>query len=302
LVLAREVVTGQDRPRLARLVREPLLHFFVLGAALFGLYHFASARSPVADRILVTVGTVRTLAETFRLTWQRPPTRSELDGLIANYVREEVLVREARRLGLDQDDTVVRRRLRTKMDILADDMAGISRPTDAQLQDFLDRHANAFRVDGRLSFSHVYLSPERHGQHLDAVVARVGTQLRKVGVAAKGEEFGDPILLDAEFDALPEREAARLFGDEFERALADASLGAWSGPVRSGYGLHFVLVRSRTAGRLARLDEVREAVEREWLNAETVRARDAFFERLRSDVQVEVEPEKGDAASMRVAQ
>jgi hypothetical protein len=294
-------VTEQERSRIGRLVREPLLHFFVLGAALFGLYHLVSARSPVADRILVTAGTVHTLSETFRLTWQRPPTRSELDGLIANHVREEILVREARRLGLDQDDTVVRRRLRTKMDILADDMAGVSRPTDAQLQEFLDAHDDAFRVDGRVSFTHVYLSPGRHGDHLDADVARIGTQLRKFGVAAKGEEFGDPILLDAEFDALPEREAARLFGDEFERALADAPLGAWSGPFRSGYGLHFVLVRSRAAGRLARLDEVHEAVEREWLNAETSRARAAFFERLRSAVQVEVESEEGDAAPVRVA-
>jgi PPIC-type PPIASE domain len=281
-----------------RLLREPLLHFLVLGAALFGVYRLASTRSS-DDRIVVSAGKVRSLAETFRLTWQRPPTDAELQGLVADHVREEVLVRQARRLGLEQDDTIVRRRLRTRMDIFFDDTAAIAPPTDAQLQAYLEAHSDAFRKESRTSFLQVYLSPERHGERMEGDLHRMKAALDHPRPGTDVAALGDPSMLDTRFDASSEREVVRVFGEEFARGLASAPLDRWSGPLRSGYGAHFVRVTERAPGRPAKLEEVREAVQREWLSQETTRAREAAYQALLRKYQVTVKPSAVETVSPR---
>jgi hypothetical protein len=285
----------------SRLLRDPLFHFLVLGAALFGVYRLVSARSPGEQRIVVTAGTVRSLAEGFRATWQRPPTEGELQGLVADHLREEVLVREARRLGLDQDDAIVRRRLRTRMEIMLDDTAEIAPPTDLQLQEYLDRHPEDFQQDGRTTFVQLYLSPERRGARLEADLTRVKALLDRAGPGVDVVALGDPTLLDARFDAAPDRDLIRTFGPEFVRALATAPVDHWSGPVRSGYGAHFVRVLERVPGHPARLDEVREGVQREWLTRETARRREAAIEALLRRYQISVEPSAVETAVPRAA-
>jgi hypothetical protein len=273
-----------------RLLREPLLHFLVLGAALFGVHHLVARRSPASERIVVTAGKIQNLAETFRLTWQRPPTPQELQGLIADFVKEEVLVREARQVGLDQDDPVVRRRLRTRMDLLGDDTAAIRPPTDPQLEAYLASHRDAYRVDGRTTFVQVYLSPERRGARLESDLRQTRAVLERAGPATDVAGIGDSVMLDSRYDAVSDGDVVRIFGEEFARGLAVAPLGRWSDPLKSGYGAHLVRVSERIPGRPARLEEVREGVQRDWLAEETVRAREASFQALLGKYQVTVEP------------
>ena len=286
-------------PRARRLLREPLLHFLLLGAGLFAVYRLAIAPSTEANRIVVSAGKLRSLAETFRLTWQRPPTEAELHGLVMDHVREEVLVREAVRLGLDQDDAVVRRRLRTRMDVLLDDTAAVAPPTEAQLQAYLDAHPEAFRQETRTSFVQVYLSPERHGERLESDLRRLQASLEHLPPGTDPLLLGDPSMLDRRFDAASERDVARVFGEAFAHELATAPLDRWSGPLRSGYGIHFVRVTERVPGRAAKLEEVREAVQREWLSQETARAREAAYQALLRKMQVTVEPAPAETASPR---
>jgi hypothetical protein len=274
---------------LRALLREPLLHFLVLGAAVFGLYRVTSGRSAGDDRILVSVGRQRSVAETFRLIWQRPPTETEFQALVADYVREEVLVREAARLGLNQDDPVVRRRLRTRMDVFFDDTAPVSPPTEAQLQAYVDAHPDAFRTDERVSFVQVYLSPARHGAQMEETTRRLKAELQSARPETDVAALGDRSMLGTQFEALSEREVTRIFGDDFTKALADAPLDHWSGPIRSGYGVHFVKVHERIPGRRARLEEVREAAQREWLSQETARARESAYQALLRKAKVTIE-------------
>jgi hypothetical protein len=230
------------------------------------------------------------MAETFRLIWQRPPTEPELEGLVADYVREEVLVREAVRLGLDQDDPVVRRRLRTRMDVFVDDTAPVAPPNDAQLQAYVDTHPDAFRLDARVSFTQVYLSPARHGAGIEEAARRLKGELERARPETDVGALGDRSMLDSQFDAASERDVTRIFGDAFAKALADAPLDQWSGPVRSGYGVHIVKVHERIPGRPARLEEVREAAQREWLSEETARARESAYQALLRQAKVNIEP------------
>ena len=114
----------------------------------------------------------------FQRTWQRPPTRQELDGIVKEYVKEEVLYREALAMGLDRDDTLVRRRLRQKLEFVAEDMADAVDPTDAELQQYLDEHPESFRVERRASFYQVYLSRDRRGDSLNADSMKMLAKLR----------------------------------------------------------------------------------------------------------------------------
>ena len=150
-----------------RILREPLLHFLLLGAAIFAAYSLVSQRSgDEPGNIVISAGQVAAIELGFTRTWHRPPTRDELEGLIRDRVREEVYYREAMALGLDKDDTIIRRRLRQKMEFLTDDVVAQAQPTDAELNAYLTAHPDSFRVQREFTFSQVYLNPDKHGEHL----------------------------------------------------------------------------------------------------------------------------------------
>ena len=274
--------------RLRRILREPLLHFLVLGAGLFVL--FGAIGGPAderPDRIVVSVAKVENLAELFRRTWRRPPTPAELDGLIEDHVEEEILYREALALGLERDDIVIRRRLRQKMEFISEDAALQAEPTEAELRAFLAERPERFREPSRFSFAQVYLSPDRRGQDAWSDAERVLVALDSG--RADPAESGDPFLLEQDYRELAARDVERLFGRAFAAQVAELPVGRWSGPVESGYGLHLVLVRERTPGHLPDLDEVRDAVVNEWHAARREESSRAFYEGLRAGYEVSVE-------------
>jgi len=282
------------------ILREPLLHFLLLGAAVFAAHGLLSKRSSSEPgRIVVTQGQVASLAVAFTRTWQRPPTGEELDGLIRDRVREEVYCREAIALGLDKDDTIIRRRLRQKMEFLTDDLVAQAPPTDGELLAYLTAHPDPFRVQRRFTFSHVYLNPDKHGQRLARDAAELLARLNQAGGTADASALGDPFLLDHTFAAVPAREVAQQFGDEFAARLGELSPGHWQGPVPSGYGVHLVFVRERAEGRVPPLDEVRDGVAREWANARRVEANERFYKEMlaRYAVTIEGPPVKAKAVA-----
>jgi len=168
-----------------RLLQEPLLHFLLLGGALFGLHGLLPGTGEAApDRIVVSAGQIQSLETTFARTWQRPPTAQELDGLIDDYVREEVLSREAQSLGLDREDSVIRRRLRLKMEFIADDVAAAREPTDAELQAYLDARPDGYRHEARWSFKQVWFDRVRRGAGTDAAAREALAGLQAAGAAS----------------------------------------------------------------------------------------------------------------------
>ena len=165
-----------------KLIREPFIHFILLGAVIFLAYHFLSARTAnQPGKIVITRGDITSMVIGFSRTWQRPPTREELDGLIRDRVREEVYYREAVAMGLDRDDPIIRRRLQQKLQFVTDDVAAPAEPTDAELSEYLKTHADVFRVDRRFTFNQVYLDPAKHREGLAQDIEKLLTQLREHG-------------------------------------------------------------------------------------------------------------------------
>jgi hypothetical protein len=287
---------------LKRILREPLLHFLLLGAAIFASYSWVSKRvSDEPGTIVITAGQIASTAEGFTRTWRRPPTSEELEGLVRDQVREEVYYREALALGLDRDDTIIRRRLRQKMEFLTDDVAAQAQPTDEELSAYLNAHPNLFRVNGRATFTHVFLDPQKHGENIARDAAKLLTQLNQAGGKADVSALGDSLLLDQTFDRIPTGEIEKLFGDKFAAKFADLAPGQWQGPIESGYGVHLVFVSERTEGRLPALSEIRENVQREWANSRRMEANENFYRELLKRYTVTIERWQPVAQQRRLA-
>ena len=273
---------------LGRIVREPLVHFLAIGAALF-LWFAWRGGDASSGRIIVTQGRIEHLAAGFQKTWQRPPNEAELTALIDEFVREEVATREAAEMGLDADDTIIRRRLRQKLEFLIEDAAVATPPTDAELQRYLDDHPDVFRLEPRLSFRQVYVSRDRRGSAADTEALRVLGELRAMGPGVPIDEAGDSLMVPQEVELATTSEIARLFGDRFAAAVADLPLGEWSGPVESGYGPHLVLVHERVEGGMPELAAVRPQVERELLDVRRREQLDAMYQKLLEKYEVRIE-------------
>jgi hypothetical protein len=280
------------------ILKEPMLHFVLLGAGLFLVYGAMSRsdRSEGSGKIIVTQGQIENLVNGFTRAWQRPPTPEELAGLVRDRVREEVYCREAMAIGLDKDDTIIRRRLRQKLEFISDDLSEQAEPTEADLNIYLQTHPAMFRVPQRFTFNQVYLNPQKHGNNLDHDSAQLLAQLNQAGNQVDFSALGDEFLLEHQFAALPASEIAKQFGKTFAAQLSKLASGQWQGPVESGYGVHLVFVSERTEGGLPALAEVREAVRREWENARRLEANENFYQNLlkRYTVVIEApEPVKG---------
>jgi len=274
---------------MSKWLKEPLIHFLLLGAVIFVAYDQLAGKGSAPDEIFISRGQQENLLNTFGRTWQRPPTPEEFQGLLKDYVRQEIAYRESRAMGLDQEDIVIRRRLRQKLELLAEDIASLAAPTDQDLQTYLDAHAEDFVVEPRLTLRQVYFSRDRRGADAERDALQLLQRISTDGPEGEFEQFGDPLPLPSEMREVRESEIARLFGSVFTDGLQGLETGRWAGPVKSGFGLHLVFIETRESGRHPELPEVREAVRREWLSLRRREAVDGLYERLAENYTIEID-------------
>jgi hypothetical protein len=282
---------------LKRILREPLVHFLLLGALLFLWSAWQGGGGAGSNRIVVTPGVVEHLATGFSRTWQRAPNEIELKGLIDEHVKEEIAVREALAMGLDRDDVIIKRRLRQKLEFLLVDDAAAAPPTDAELKAWLERHPEAFRVEPQASFRQVLLRADRRGAAARSEADQLLARLRAGGPEVATQNLGDASMLPPETPLQPLREVANTFGQDFADALTKIAPGQWSGPVESSFGLHLVLVRESSKGAAAELSPVRPLVESEVLAERRKAELQALYERLLAKVSVSIDVPKSPAAA-----
>jgi PPIC-type PPIASE domain len=274
---------------LARIIRDPLFHFLLLGAAIFAIYGLAKRHNTdKPGEMVVTQGTIENLVTGFTRTWQRPPTEEELRGLVRDYIREEATYREALAMGLDRDDMIVRRRLRQKLEFLSDDLASRTEPSDNDLQAFVKTHPELFQKEVSFSFRQIYLNPQIHGANLRRDESYLLNLLQKAqpGLTA----LGDPFLLAQSFQNISLAGVKKTFGEQFASGLSALPIGQWRGPASSSYGAHFIFLSQRSEGYLPPLADVRDQVRREWLNAKRIEATDRFYEALLRHYTVKIAP------------
>lgn len=273
--------------------REPLVHFLAIGALLFGIYLWLNDPYATSNsmRIEVSANDVELLHARWIKQWQRPPTERELEGLIEAHIREEVLYREALALGLDSDDTIVRRRMAQKMEFLVADVAVPTEPDEAELRAYFETKQEHYREPVTLSFTHVYFNPDQRGPstQTDAEAELDRLQAAKQP-PRRTRDLGDRFMLADEYVEKSAPDIARDFGKAFAQRLVELEPGTWQGPVASGYGLHLVYISDRTESRLPDFAVVRERVKNDFLIDKRREVNDLAYQRLRERYDIVIAP------------
>jgi len=280
-------MSRDESGRSRSLLRQPLFQFLVLGVVLFGLYTlFGQKQEAESKEIVITNQQITLLASMWEKQWRRPPTPEEMQGLLQSFIREEVLYREALAMGLDRDDTVVRRRLAQKIEFLAQDLATQGEPGDAELRTFYKENVEDFEVPATVTFSHVYLNLDTRGEDAFEDADRILAELRS---GADPTQQGDRFMLQSHYAGLTQQGVARNFGSQFAEAVFELALGDWEGPVQSGYGLHLVRAEGRAEAYLPPFDEVRLRVRDEFISNRRREVDELFYERLREGYTITIE-------------
>ncbi|WP_455366752.1 peptidylprolyl isomerase [Kaarinaea lacus] len=275
---------------LKQLIKEPLFHFLFIGAVLFVLFGIVGeSDTGPNNRIEVTQADVDRLVATWQRRWNRPPTINELNNMVESYIREEILYREAVAMGLEKDDSVVRRRMAQKIEFLFKDISTPTEPTDADLQAYLEKHPEKFTTPARYDFSHVYLSVDKRGNQAMADAQQLLAKLQKESNQSDPTQFSDLFMFDYHFADITDFEITRIFGEQFTKALADIKTGQWQGPVDSGYGIHLVKVEKRTEPSLPPVAEIRDKVKTEYIAELQRDANQKFYQSLRERYEIVVE-------------
>ena len=292
--------------RIKSFLKEPLLHFLLIGTALFVLFDMRSGSStpavglpdPPSLQVTVTQHDIRQMTGLFEKTWQRAPTDTETQHLIETFIRDEIYYREALAAGLDRDDSLIRQRMRLKMEYLFEDIAAQVQPTDQQLQDFLNQQAESYRRDPKIGFRQVFVNSDRRGATAKADALLILTQLNQ---GIDPDTVGDSFLLGAQFHPTDLWEIKGQFGEPFAAALFELLPGRWHGPIQSAFGLHLVRVETRIEAQLPDLDAVREVVQRDWAVVNQQKLKDEAYARVRERYHVVVEPPQTDASTASAA-
>ena len=273
------------RYRLIQLAKEPLIQFLLIGACIYGAAElYGAPDEAVIDRtIVVDAGRIETFISEWQRRWNRPPTRQELDRVIENFVREDILYRQAVAMGLNEDDPVTRRRMAQKLEFLTNDIALFKEPAEGELEQFFEDTIELYREPDLISFSQVFLNPDaREDSTLDDAAALLA-QLKAAGVPDPATlEAGDRVMLQSYYPQVSELDIRRWLGSGFSEAVMELAPERWHGPVLSGYGVHLVYVYSREEAPPPVFADVRQVVLENWQSEQQEKFQVEFFESLKS--------------------
>ncbi len=270
-----------------KLFNEPIFHFLLLGGLLVIIHNlWGSYQGELGRTIIVSSAELDRLSKAWSSTSGREPSAKDRDYIIDQYVKEEVLVREAQRLGLEDEDVIIRRRMAQKMDFIISADAQVENPSDDILRAYHADNKDKFTSNERRSFNHVYLSPERHGDGLERKAQEVLAAL-KSGVEWQG--LGDPFIQKRSYAVVPKVEVSRLFGPEFSTAIFALESGQWSAPIGSAFGLHIVRIEGVDTPVQADFKAVRPQVLEAWTADQQLSRKAEKVNELRSSYRIIVE-------------
>jgi peptidyl-prolyl cis-trans isomerase C len=273
-------------PVVKRWLREPLLHFLLIGIAVFAVYaytHRGRGGVESSKQIALSLDDLRTMDIYFESQWHRQPTPAEFQAMVEDKVRGEVLYREALAMGLDKDDTIVKRRMAQKMQFLAEDVAAAHEPSTAELKAWFEKNSNKFSLPSRYSFRHLYFSPDKRGKNAQNDAAKALAKIAGQPEDSKlAVSFADTFMFQDYYGDRAPSAIAKEFGPQFAVALEKLRPGSWQGPIESGYGWHLVYVDTVIPGRIPAFEEMEPDVKTAWLGEQKQKAWQKAYAEMRS--------------------
>jgi hypothetical protein len=277
-----------------KLLREPLLHFFLIGAAIYGAYAFYGAPDQVAmdddRRIVVDEEKVEGFIASWQARMYRPPTQEELNGLIERYIRESIYYQEAVAMGLDQGDPITRRRMAQKLEFLTKDVAALNQPADGELERFFEQNADRYKSPDLITFTHIFLDPDKRGDATLDDANKLLADLQASGAPGKATaDKGDLSMLPNDFFRQPELQVSKSFGSGFAASVMTLESGRWHGPVLSGYGTHLVYVFELEEAPAPAFEQVKDMVLQDWQDRQQEIVDEEFYKALKRKYEIVVE-------------
>ncbi len=273
-------------PALKRWLREPLLHFLLIGIAVFAVYgytHRGRGGFESSRQIALSLDDLRLMETYFESQWHRQPTPAEFQAMVEDKVKEEVLYREGIAMGLDKDDTIVKRRMAQKVQFLAEDVAAAHEPSAEELKAWFEKNKDKFALPSRYSFRHLYFSPDKRGKNAqdDAAktLAKIAGQPENSKLAVS---LSDSFMFQDYYDDRAPSAIAKEFGPQFAVALEKVKPGSWQGPIESGYGWHLVFVDTVIPGHIPALEEIESDVKTTWLGEQKTTAWQKAYTEMRA--------------------
>jgi hypothetical protein len=267
--------------------KEPLLHFLIIGALIFVLFSIVSKEEDIVsgNEIVVSTAEIERLSDNWSRKWNRPPTGSELQGLIDSYIKEEIYYREALALGLDQNDTILRRRMMQKMEFLSNDLAELNTPDETALNQFYIDNQEKYKLPARISFTHIYFNQDKRGARAFEDAKSVLSELN----ALRTPELGDSFMMEYDFVKETSYEVERLFGKGFAEKLFALETNTWQGPIESAYGLHLVRISEKIDSRTPELASVIDKVRTDLMFEQRQKMNNEIYERFKERYEIVVE-------------
>ena len=271
-----------------KITHNPLLHFLLIGLALFLLYEWVRPANQGEDVILIDDEIAGRAVLLFQKEWGRMPTREEFDGLIERKVKQEVMYRQALKMNLDHNDELIRRRMEQKLSFITNDLASMEEPTDAELQAFYIKNQGKYQVPARFSFVHIYFSPDKRSAARKDAEQMLKTTLPDPNNLSAVEKAGDAFPFLTSIKRASAKEMASQLGDPFADSLQNLPLGQWTGPVLSGYGTHLIYLKEKLPAETLPLADVRADVLRDY-QYETYQAyNEQIYEDFKKQYQVKI--------------
>jgi peptidyl-prolyl cis-trans isomerase C len=291
-----------------RWLHEPLLHVLLIGVLIFALYYALNPDAGLhqdSNRIVITADDLAQIRLAWMAQWQRPPTLEEMRNLLDGKIREEVLSREAATLGLDKDDTIVKRRLAQKLEFVMDDASALRDPADEELRRWFAQNTQRFAMPSLLTFRHLYFSPDFRGARArDDAIEALRKLAGKTDEAPELQGLADPFMFQDLYAERSPDQVAGIFGTTFAQALLRLKEGEWQGPVESGLGWHLVWVESTMPDRIPGFEEVEARVKSEWSDEQRAQAKRKMFDHMKARYQIvlpEAAPSSGGAVAHTAA-
>jgi hypothetical protein len=275
-----------------KILKEPLVYFFVLGFVVFGLHSFLN-RTNQENTDPFTVEVTSSDIEWIRSSWEArmksQPMQHELQGLIDRYIRDEILFREALAMDLDDRDLVIQRRLVQKLTFVFEDLAETIEPADDELKNYMRQNQEKYRIPEMISFTQVYFNPEKR-KNLMKEAENVLARLKSAKSAPEeAVSLGDTIMIDSSFRERSLDEVARTFGGQFAEELFSADQMGWQGPIASTFGLHLIYIEKRTASRMPEFENIREDVKNDFMYERKKEVTDSAYNAVKSRYTILVE-------------
>jgi peptidyl-prolyl cis-trans isomerase C len=277
------------RARLLGWLREPLVHFLLIGAAGFALYGYIHKGESASTnyKIYLSLDDLKQLDISFVSQWQRQPTPDEFTGLVEQFIRQEILYREGLAMGLDKDDIIVKRRMAQKMEFLSEDVTSAHEPSTAELQTWYATHTRLFALPDRATFRHLYFSNDRHGanakQDAETALRRIAQMPEDTGAE---KAHADPFMFQDYYGDRAPYQLAKEFGPAFATELFKLKPGLWQGPIESGYGWHLIWIESIAPGKVPAFEEVVPDVKTAWLSDQKAMQRQKAYATMRGKYEV----------------